>query len=261
MIKDVAGYNRNSWDSLVAKADKWTVPVSTDAVAQARAGNWSIVLTPLKPVPRAWFPTVIHGLKVLCLASGGGQQGPVLAAAGATVTVLDNSPKQLEQDRLVAERETLPISTELGDMRDLSRFTDHSFDLVVHPVSNLFVESPLPVWQEAARVLKPGGTLLAGFANPLNYIFDLEGMNEGRLQVRHPIPYADAQHLNSDELQRLVVSKNEPVCFGHTLHDQIQGQIDHGFVIAGFYEDKSPGGPLDSYIDTYIATRAIKLSA
>jgi len=30
-----------------------------------------------------------------CLASGGGQQGPVLAAAGAHVTVFDNSPRQL----------------------------------------------------------------------------------------------------------------------------------------------------------------------
>ena len=66
------------------------------------AGEWQIVLTPTKPIPRTWFPADLHGVDVLCLASGGGQQGPVLAAAGATVTVFDNSPRQLAQDRAVA---------------------------------------------------------------------------------------------------------------------------------------------------------------
>ena len=37
----------------------------------------------------------MKGLKVLCLASGGGQQGPILAAIGADVTVFDNSQGQL----------------------------------------------------------------------------------------------------------------------------------------------------------------------
>jgi 2-polyprenyl-3-methyl-5-hydroxy-6-metoxy-1,4-benzoquinol methylase len=70
---------------------------------------------------------------VLCLASGGGQQGPILAAAGARVTVFDNSPQQLAQDRFVARREGLTLETVEGDMRDLSVFADVSFDLIVHP--------------------------------------------------------------------------------------------------------------------------------
>ena len=79
-------------------------------------------MTPLKPVPREWFPPSIKGLEILCLASGGGQQGPVLAAAGAHVIVLDNSPRQLEQDKMVAEREGLEMRLIEGDMRDLSVF-------------------------------------------------------------------------------------------------------------------------------------------
>jgi ubiquinone/menaquinone biosynthesis C-methylase UbiE len=76
---------------------------------------------------------------VLCLASGGGQQGPVLAAAGATVTVFDNSPRQLARDQEVAAREGLAIETVLGDMRDLRVFPDATFDVVVvNPVSNVF---------------------------------------------------------------------------------------------------------------------------
>lgn len=48
------------------------------------------------------------------MASGGGQQGPILAAAGATVTVFDNSPAQLAQDRLVADRDNLRLTTVAG---------------------------------------------------------------------------------------------------------------------------------------------------
>ena len=75
-----------------------------EAIAAAREGAWTIVLTPTKPVPHEWLPN-LPGKDVLCLASGGGQQGPILAAAGARVTVFDLSPKQLASDRLVAERE------------------------------------------------------------------------------------------------------------------------------------------------------------
>jgi SAM-dependent methyltransferase len=255
---DIPQYNRKAWDQLVEKGDPWTRSVDEATIAKARVGNWSIVLTPIKPVPRNWFPADLAGKQVLCLAAGGGQQGPILAAAGASVTVFDNSAKQLAQDNLVARREGLSITTELGDMCDLVRFPAETFDLVIHPVSNLFVASVTPLWREASRVLKSGGILLAGFANPVSFIFDLQTMNEGKLVVRHPIPYADDRDLGVDELQNLILAKNEPLCHGHSLHDQIQGQIDAGFVLAGFYEDKAASGVLNNYIDTFIATKSIK---
>jgi len=127
----VGAYNRVAWDSLVRKHDRWTVPVSADEIRRAREGDWQIVLTPEKPVPREWFPDFRSGsVRVLCLAGSGGQQAPILAAAGADVTVLDNSPAQLAQDRLVAERDGLNIRLVLGDMADLSKFSDESFDLI-----------------------------------------------------------------------------------------------------------------------------------
>src|SRR5512137_2653648 len=170
---DLRAYNSAAWDKAVERQSEWTIPVSPALIAAARGGEWQIVLTPTKPVPAGWFPP-LAGADVLCLASGGGQQGPILAAAGAHVTVFDNSPRQLAQDRLVAEREGLAIRTVEGDMADLSAFDDASFDLIVHPVSNIFAQDVLPVWREAYRVLRPGGVLLAGFSNPINYIFDLD---------------------------------------------------------------------------------------
>ena len=95
-MMDVRAYNREAWNRQVADGNPWTIPVNPEIVAAARRGDWSILLTPTIPVPRGWFPP-LAGADVLCLASGGGQQGPILAAAGAQVTVFDNSPRQLEQ--------------------------------------------------------------------------------------------------------------------------------------------------------------------
>jgi 2-polyprenyl-3-methyl-5-hydroxy-6-metoxy-1,4-benzoquinol methylase len=102
---DIRSYNRNAWDHQVETGNEWTLPVSAEVIAAARMGEWSIVLTPVKPIPKHWFPESLKGAKVLCLASGGGQQAPILAAAGADVTLVDNSPKQLAQDKRVAERD------------------------------------------------------------------------------------------------------------------------------------------------------------
>src|SRR5215212_11680709 len=129
---DVREHNREAWDNEVERCNEWTVPVGTDVIEAARRGRWEVLLTETRPVPRVWFPD-LEGLDVLCLASGGGQQAPIFAAAGANVTVLDNSPGQLAQDRLVAERESLDLTTIQGDMRDLSAFAEGSFDLVFHP--------------------------------------------------------------------------------------------------------------------------------
>src|SRR5688572_433058 len=105
---DVRDYNRGAWDHQVAAGNQWTVPVGPDVIAAARRGEWSVILTPTKPVPRDWFPP-LAGLEVLCLASGGGQQGPIFAAAGANVTAFDNSSAQLARDREVCARDGLTI--------------------------------------------------------------------------------------------------------------------------------------------------------
>jgi ubiquinone/menaquinone biosynthesis C-methylase UbiE len=253
----VRDYNREAWDREVERGNEWTVPVGPDVIEAARQGRWEIVLTETKPVPKDWFPD-LQGADVLCLASGGGQQAPVLAAAGANVTVLDNSPGQLAQDRLVAEREGLDLRTVEGDMADLSVFADEIFNLVFHPVSNLFAPEVRPVWAEAFRVLRRGGSLLAGFLNPAVYIFDLElADSSGELRARYALPYADATSKSEEEVARQI-ERGEPLEFSHTLEDQIGGQIEAGFVIAGFYEDRHRDDPIAAHMPTYIATRAIK---
>jgi SAM-dependent methyltransferase len=250
---------RTAWNAQVDRGNPWTLPVTAEQIDRARKGDWGIQLTATKRVPRSWFPS-LDGCRVLCLASGGGQQGPILAAAGARVTVFDISSKQLARDREVAEANALAIETVEGEMADLGYFADESFDLIVHPVSNCFVTDVNPVWRECARVLRPRGALLAGFCNPVRYLFavELDG-TPGPLEVRNTIPYSDLESLSEAHRERFLAD-GEPFEFGHTLDDQLGGQLRAGLVVTHMYEDRDPPGddPLSRYIDSYVATRAIR---
>ena len=255
---DVRSYNREAWNREVQTGEnRWTQPVDSETIARARQGEFSILLTENIPVPQRWFPP-LQGADVLCLASGGGQQGPILAAAGARVTVFDNSPAQLQQDQLVAARESLSLRTVEGDASDLSVFADERFDLVFNPCSTVFMSDVRAVWKECFRVLRRGGILMTGSMNPVHYIFDLYKADEGILEIAHSIPYSDLTSIPQEDLEELM-EKGLPVEFGHSLTDLIGGQCAAGFVITDMYEDYMLDSPLHNYHPSYIATRALKL--
>lgn len=248
--------NDKTWDKRSENNDCWSVPVTSEEIRLAKEGIWSIVLTPRKPVPSTWFPQNIKNLKILCLASGGGQQGAILAAAGADVTVFDNSSKQLEKDEFVAMRDNLTIKTVQGNMQDLSIFENEVFDCIIHPWSNGYIDNVLPVWRECARVLKKNGLLLSGFGNPIEYIFKADKLEQGIFEVVNSIPYADIEHMDDEKIRS--IAEKEGYIWSHTLEKQLQGQIEAGFAIIGFYEDIG-GTALDKYINSSIATKAIKM--
>lgn len=101
---------------------EWGKPIDHNTYVQALAGEWDILLTPTRPVPHSWFPEDLRGLRVLGLASGGGQQMPILTARGARCTVLDYTPAQLDADRTVAC--TSSASPASGPRSRRSRRTD-----------------------------------------------------------------------------------------------------------------------------------------
>jgi 2-polyprenyl-3-methyl-5-hydroxy-6-metoxy-1,4-benzoquinol methylase len=254
---DPVAHNARAWDREVELANPWTQPVSAPVIAAARRGLWSVLLTNTRPAPREWFPRDMTGVRVLALAAGGGQQGSILAAAGANVTVFDASERQLAQDRAVSERDGLDLRTEQGTMTDLSRFAAESFDLVVNPVSAIFIPDPRPVWQECFRVLRPGGELLAGFCNPATYLFDRELEADGVLQVAHALPYADAKL--PAKTRDALFGMDAPLEWSHTLETLLGGQTEAGFHIVGFYEDRfGDSTVLDKAMAGLFATRALK---
>lgn len=253
---NIVKHNELAWDKQVQEENKWTIPVTHEQVESARKTFPEMLLTPTIPVPYEWIGEVKQK-KILCLACGGGQQGPLLAAMGAEVTVFDNSEGQLRKDMEVSEREKLHIQVIQGDMRDLSYFENDTFDLIFHPVSNCFVDEINTIWKECHRVLKYQGSLLSGFANPLLYIFDLNKWDQGIFEVVNRIPYSDVVQLSKEQLQKRI-DEHKTLEFGHTLQDQIGGQISAGFAITGFYEDSAGGDLLDEHIKTFIATKAVK---
>lgn len=257
---NIQKHNTRAWDKQAELQHSWSKPVTSEVIESAKKGQWQIHITK-RPIPADWLPNHIQNKDILCLASAGGQQAPVLAAAGANVTVFDISKKQLELDRLVANRDHLSLQTVQGDMACMDALKDESFDYIIHPISNLYVPNLQPVWQESYRVLRPGGSLLASFYNPVLFVFsknhELDG--KGLLMPKHELPYADIHALEIDQLEAKM-KQHEPLIYGHTLSSQISGQIEAGFVLAGFYEDEHPTPRflIEKYMKALIATRAIK---
>jgi len=250
MSRNYRELNASVIDGWVEEGWEYGRPISHDTYVQATKGEWQVVLTTTKPVPKAWFPNLV-GARVLGLAAGGGQQMPVLAALGAICTVLDYSERQLDSERAVAEREGYTIQVVRADMTDPLPFLDQSFDLVVHPVANCYIEEVLPVWRECFRVLKRGGVLMAGMDNGINYVFD-----EAETALTHPLPF---NPLADDELYQECLRQNLGIQFSHTLEEQIGGQLKAGLVLTDLYEDTNGRGRLHDYhVPTFIATRAIK---
>lgn len=258
---DFLTHNQIAWDKQALEQQEWSRPVSSELINAARNGTWDVHITP-RAVPKEWLGDIV-GKNILCLASAGGQQAPVLAAVGANVTVFDISEQQLQLDQAVATREGLHLKTVQGNMCDLSVFENASFDLIFQPISNLYVEDVRTVWKECFRVLKPHGVLLTSFYNPIVFVGDRDPQyaEQGVIRPRYTLPYSDIADLDAEALDKKL-KNNEAVVFGHSLTDLIGGQVENGFLIAGFYEDQQPHPRfvIDRFVPTFIATKAIKPS-
>jgi len=148
--------NSKTIDSWIEKGWEWGIPISHEEYLKAKNGEFNVLLTPQKYVPQKWFPE-LKNKKLLGLACGGGQQMPVFSALGAICTVVDYSDKQLENEKMIAERENYEIEIIKADMSKKLPFNDETFDIIFHPVSNCYIENVYHVWNECYRVLKKGG--------------------------------------------------------------------------------------------------------
>ncbi len=240
--------NAATIDRWVTEGWEWGRPVDHQTYRRAAEGDWSLLLTPTKPVPRSWYPP-LEGTQVLGLASGGGQQMPILTAAGARCTVLDYSPAQLEAERQVAAREGYDIDIVRADMTEPLPFADASFDLVINPVSLCYVREVEPIWREVARVLRPGGVLLAGLDTGLNYVVD-----EAEQRIVRGLPF---DPLANPALMAELEAEDDGVQFSHTLDELLGGMLRAGFAIDDLFEDVNGEGRLSELgIPTMLAVRA-----
>lgn len=243
--------NAKTIDRWVKDGWEWGRPIDHETYEKALRGEWDVVLTPTVPVPHAWFGD-LKGKKLLGLAAGGGQQMPVFAARGAICTVLDYSDEQLLSERRVSEREGYPIEIVNADMTKPLPFSDGTFDLIFHPVSNCYAEEVRPIFRECFRVLKPGGLLLAGLDNGINYLFE----DGDETRVVNALPF---HPLNNPAQMEQLLRNDDGVQFSHTLDEQLGGQLEAGFRLLDLYEDTNGEGRLhELHVPTFLATLAQK---
>ena len=247
---DYQDINAKTIDRWIDEGWEWGSPVSHEEYTAAVNGDWDVLLTPTRKVPHIWFGD-LKGKKILGLASGGGQQMPIFTALGAKCTVLDYSERQLETERLVADREGYSIQIIRGDMTKPLPFEGESFDIVFNPVSNCYVKDVRPIWKECWRVLKTNGVLMSGTDNYINYIVD----NDEKMIV-NSLPF---DPLENPEQMKQLQDDDAGVQFSHTLEEQIGGQMEAGFILTDLYEDTNGEGRLhEMNIPTFIAMRAVK---
>lgn len=256
-MEEFVEQNAKAWDHLVEKGNIWTDGITDEQADAAKRGELDMVLSPFKRVKASWLGDV-RGKEVLALAAGGGQQGPLLALAGASVTVFDASTRQLEQDRRYNEKLGIETTLVRGDMRDLSIFEDASFDLVYNPTSTCYIDSVSEMYSHVYRILKPGSYFLTSVTNPVLYLFDEERALKNKLKIKYTIPYSGLKSPKKRQVERRLKG-NDTIEFSHTLNDLLGGITDSGFLIQDIYSDGSGFYMMDSFIhDCHLAIRAYK---
>lgn len=215
--------NQRAWNSL-ADSGSLFARTATDEECQ----------NPLKTLDgRGWLPENVAGLRVLCLAAGGGWQSILYAAAGAIVTVVDLSDSMLELDQRESSRRGYQVQTIQTSMEDLSMLADQSFDIVHQPVSTCYIPDLQPVYREISRILKDQGLYISQHKQPISlqishrnerqqFVIGLEYYHQG------PLPAVNDKSYREDGTTEYL----------HRLEDLVGGLCSHGFVIEDLREPR-----------------------
>ncbi len=238
-MDELARHNQERWEELSREGVEYGRPWMDLTPGEAR-----------KRVDPEGMLAEISGRDVLLLAGGGGQQSAAFGLLGARVTVLDFSENQLDADRRAAAHYGLEPALVRGDMRDLSRFANSSFDVVWHAHSLAFIPDPRPIFREAARVLRPGGLYHLHCTNPFVHTF--LGGNWAKGSYVPTQPYLDGREMSGDSnwdvckedgTKRQVEGPRE---FMHAMSTLVNEPIALGFKLLGAWEDfdkADPGAP------------------
>jgi ubiquinone/menaquinone biosynthesis C-methylase UbiE len=218
---DETAHNARAWDKLARRQ----VPL-TQAATDAELARPLSAIDPLN-----WLGGDIRGLKVLCLAAGGGRHSAIYATAGAHVTVVDISSEMLALDRAVAAERKLDIRIIQTSMDELLMFTASEFDIVIQPVSTCYVEDVSRTFAEVARVIRSGGLYISQHKSPTSLQAEIAPSGDG---YRLTEPYYRDGPLPAAERSR--IREAGTIEFLHRWEQLIGGMCRAGFVIEDLVE-------------------------
>jgi len=216
--------NRRAWDDRVQRHAWHTEPADEKDFQN-----------PLAVVDDCgWLGGNVRDRRILCLAAGGGKHGPLLAAAGAEVTVVDLSPAMLEHDRRIAATRGLKLRTVEASMDDLSVLPAGGFDVVIQPVSTCYVPDVCAAYREVARVTAAGGLYISQHKQPASLQAEAQSSARGYAITEHyyrngPLPPA------MDGLQHREAGTAE---YLHRWGELLGGMCRAGFVIEDLVEPR-----------------------
>jgi len=241
--------NRRVWNQIAASGSLFARPATDEECASPHATLDG----------RGWLPPSLHGSDVLCLASGGGWQAILYAAAGANVTVVDLSDEMLHLDEQEAKRRGLSVRTVQASMDDLSDLGDATFDIVHQPVSTCYVPSLRAVYDEVARVLRDNGIYISQHKQPTS--LQVSHRNERQQFV------IGVEYYQDGPVPRQVDESYRETGTAEYLHrwEQLIGSLCHaGFMLedlseplrADYTVDVSHYGYRGRYIPPYVRLKA-----
>ena len=145
--------NRAYWDGM---AQRWVAPGERHwASTEPTWGVWGVPESQLQLLPHE-----LEGMDVIELGCGTAYISAWLAQRGARPVGIDNSPRQLETAHRLQREHGLEFPLLLGNAEQVP-FPDASFDLAISEYGAAIWCDPYRWIPEAARLLRPGGELIA----------------------------------------------------------------------------------------------------
>jgi len=232
----IAKANNELWNTEVEKGCGYTIPwlnLDREIFDKYRDGIIEKLPEPYACIYPNSILGSLKGKRVLCLASGGGQQSAVFGILGADVTVVDISQGQLSGDRKAAEYYGYDIKVFLGDMRDLSMFEESAFDMVYQANSMAYIPNTSEVYSQVGKILKKGGIYRFVISQPAVQAVKWDGE---KYYISEP--YCEKEFRRTDG----------GIEFRHNMSDIFNELIKNGFELNSVYE--SPYSNIDLSVES-----------
>jgi SAM-dependent methyltransferase len=223
-LPDYVVKNREYWDG---QADQW---VEMGERAWTEEPNWGIWGIPESALDL--LPDDMSGMDAIELGCGTAYVSAWMARRGARCVGIDNSARQLETARRLADEHGLDLQLIHGNAETLP-YPDGSFDFAVSEYGAAIWADPYKWIPEAWRVLKPGAGLSFLGHHPL--VMMTQQREEGDEVTRELLyPYFGLHRVDWFEDDGAGTEFNLPISEWMRLFDEV------GFDVVAFHEIRSP---------------------